>query len=75
MFAPLALVNLGWMKLAPKFEDFPAPTAIFKDFQGAREAEPCPTLMFVLFTFSLPPPSPTTLPFSATPDQQGPGVR
>ena len=23
---------LGWMKLALKFKDFPAPTAIFKDF-------------------------------------------
>ena len=28
------LENLGWIKLAPKFKDFPAPTAIFKDFQG-----------------------------------------
>ena len=26
--------NPGWTKLAPKFKDFPAPTAIFKDFQG-----------------------------------------
>ena len=25
---------LGWIKLAPKFKDFPAPTANFKDFQG-----------------------------------------
>ena len=25
---------LGWIKLAPKFKDLPAPTAIFKDFQG-----------------------------------------
>ena len=25
---------LGWIKLAPKFKEFPAPTAIFKDFQG-----------------------------------------
>ena len=23
---------LGWIKLAPKFKEFPAPTAIFKDF-------------------------------------------
>ena len=28
------LCLLGWIKLAPKFKDFPAPTAIFKDFQG-----------------------------------------
>ena len=28
------LENLGWIKLAPKFKDFPAPTTIFKDFQG-----------------------------------------
>ena len=28
------LENLCWIKLAPKFKDFPAPTAIFKDFQG-----------------------------------------
>ena len=33
------LENLGWIKLAPKFKDFPAPTAIFKDFQG--ECKPC----------------------------------
>ena len=25
---------LGWIKLAPKFKDLPAPTVIFKDFQG-----------------------------------------
>ena len=25
---------LGWIKLAPKFKDVPAPTAIFKDFEG-----------------------------------------
>ena len=25
------------MKLVPTFKDFPAPTAIFKDFQGACE--------------------------------------
>ena len=62
-----ALENLGWIKLALKFEDFPAPTAIFKDFQGVCKAGPCATLMFVLFTFSLSPPSPTTLPCSATP--------
>ena len=30
----LVLENLGWIELAPKFKDFPAPTAIFKDFQG-----------------------------------------
>ena len=28
---------LGWIKLAPKFKDFPASTEIFKDFQGACE--------------------------------------
>ena len=28
------LCLLGWIKLAPKFKDFPAPTANFKDFQG-----------------------------------------
>ena len=28
---------LGWIKLAPKFKDFPARTEIFKDFQGACE--------------------------------------
>ena len=26
--------SLGWIKLAPKFKDFPVSTAIFKDFQG-----------------------------------------
>ena len=31
-----ATENLGWIKLAPKFEDFPALTVIFKDFQGLR---------------------------------------
>ena len=31
------LFPLGWIKLAPKFKDFPAPTEIFKDFQGACE--------------------------------------
>ena len=31
VFAPFPL---GWIKLAPKFKDLPAPTAIFKDFQG-----------------------------------------
>ena len=31
VFAPFPL---GWIKLAPKFKDFPAPTVIFKDFQG-----------------------------------------
>ena len=29
----LVLENPGWIKLALKFKDFPAPTAIFKDFQ------------------------------------------
>ena len=29
-----SLENPGWTKLAPKFKDFPAPTAIFKDLQG-----------------------------------------
>ena len=29
-----ALENPGQIKLAPKFKDFPAPTAIFKDFPG-----------------------------------------
>ena len=28
------LCSLGWIKLAPKFKDFPALTAIFKNFQG-----------------------------------------
>ena len=28
------LCLLGWIKLAPKFKDFPALAAIFKDFQG-----------------------------------------
>ena len=28
------LENLGWIKLALTFKDFPVPTAIFKDFQG-----------------------------------------
>ena len=28
------LCLLGWIKLAPKFKDFPALTAIFKDFQS-----------------------------------------
>ena len=31
VFAPFPL---GWIKLALKFKDFPAPTAIFKDLQG-----------------------------------------
>ena len=35
VFASLLLQFLGWIKLAPKFMDFLAPTAIFKDFQGA----------------------------------------
>ena len=34
VFAPLAPENLGWIKLAPTIKDFPAATAIFKDFQG-----------------------------------------
>ena len=29
----LVLENPGWIKLALKFKDFPAPTASFKDFQ------------------------------------------
>ena len=29
-----ALQDLGWIKLASTFKDFPALTAIFKDFQG-----------------------------------------
>ena len=28
------LCLLGWIRWAPKFKDFLAPTAIFKDFQG-----------------------------------------
>ena len=28
------LCLLGWIKLAPKFKDFPEPTAILNDFQG-----------------------------------------
>ena len=32
-----ALQNLCWMKLATNFKDFPALTAIFKDFQGPCE--------------------------------------
>ena len=31
----LAPFPLGWIKVAPKFKDFSATTAIFKDFQGA----------------------------------------
>ena len=31
VFAPFPL---GWIKLASKFKDLPAPTAILKDFQG-----------------------------------------
>ena len=31
------LANLHWIKLAPKFKDLTATTAIFKDFQGACE--------------------------------------
>ena len=30
----LFLCLLDWIKLALKFKDFPAPTSIFKDFQG-----------------------------------------
>ena len=30
----LALFPLGLIRLAPKFKDFPAWTALFKDFQG-----------------------------------------
>ena len=34
MFAPFPLeFYLNYIKLAPKFKDFPALTAIFKDFQ------------------------------------------
>ena len=32
-------LNPGWIKLALKFKDFPALSAIFNDFQGAYE--PC----------------------------------
>ena len=35
VFASLLLQFLGWIKLAPKFMDFLAPTGISKDFQGA----------------------------------------
>ena len=35
VFASLLLQFLGWIKLALKLMDFLAPTAIFKDFQGA----------------------------------------
>ena len=35
VFFSLLLQFLGWIKLALKFMDFLAPTAIFKDFQGA----------------------------------------
>ena len=49
------LENLGWIKLAPKFKDFPAPTAIFKDFQGLELSRwvqtPPPPLTF---THSVP---------------------
>ena len=31
------LANLHWIKLAQKFKDLTATTAIFKDFQGACE--------------------------------------
>ena len=37
MYAPFSLefyLNYKDFKLALKFKDFPAPTAIFKDFQG-----------------------------------------
>ena len=34
MFAPFSLEFNLTIKLAPKFKDFPAPTAIFKDFHG-----------------------------------------
>ena len=32
-------LNPGWIKLALKFKDFPAQSAIFSDFQGTYE--PC----------------------------------
>ena len=38
VLAPV-LENPGWTKLTANFKDFPAPAAIFKDFQGA--CEPC----------------------------------
>ena len=30
----LSVFALGWIKIALKFKDFPAPTTIFKVFQG-----------------------------------------
>ena len=43
----LAPFPLGWIKLAPKFKDFPATTAIFMDFQGA--CKPCIQLGLTLY--------------------------
>ena len=67
VFAPLGTWESGLDKVSTEIRGLSS--------TGACKAEPCPTpgahqllptLMFVLFTISLPPPSPTTLPCSAT---------
>ena len=46
---------LGWIKLAPKFKDFPAPTANFKDSQGRTfkvHARPVTFLLYATCQFT-----------------------
>ena len=44
---------LGWIKLAPKFKDFPAPTANFKDFQGRTFKVHAHPVTFLLCNLSI----------------------
>ena len=44
---------LGWIKLAPKFKDFPAPTATFKDFQGRTFKVHARPVTFLLCNLSI----------------------
>ena len=55
VFAPFSLeFYLNYkVYLALEFKDFPAPTAIFKDFQGA--CEPCVWYCGIGYTQCLPP--------------------
>ena len=44
---------LGWIKLAPKFKDFPAPTANFKDSQGRTFKVHARPVTFLLCNLSI----------------------
>ena len=44
---------LGWIKLALKFKDFPAPTANFKDFQGRTFKVHARPVTFLLCNLSI----------------------